>query len=95
VLKHNVSHPGIRPGDLDDRHQVYAWTEGNFKFANLPCASKAAQHAVCRCNNRRLPTGVRERSWQLTYDVTNAANFAAGERRILGGNKNYLLVDDN
>jgi hypothetical protein len=42
-----------------------------------------------------LPTGVRQCSRQLTYDITNAADFSARERRILGGNKDYLLVRDD
>ena len=69
--------------------------EGNLQHCDLPGPVESAERAVGRGNYRWLPARCRQRSRQVAYDVANSANLAAGERRILGGNKDYLLVRDN
>lgn len=95
MLKCEVAHLWFAAGNLIHIDVFIFAAEQDPNCAYPLRARQAMEHAIGRSQNRCCPALVRKRCWQVSYDVTNAADLAALQRAVFGCHEDDVLDTDS
>ena len=95
MLENKILNLRFAAGNAVDIYVFIFATKQDTDCANSLRAGQSVKHAIGGRENCCCPALIFKRRWQVTHDVTNAADLAAFQRAVFGCQEDDVLDTDS